>query len=381
MSNIQYHSQVPENNNPDGFEEFQNLDWILNINGRKLLRNSVRVSGEIEIDMDGGGTAMALTDNVLVDNRVGHHSYFQSWTCESSKGIIEQLNEYPRYNNIVTSATHSKNDFFNCKSVAEGKNPCADAGRVVIQPVASANDGTGGGISQFKTDPSFSIQPLLCFNRMMGGDWSFDRMGYVRISTILARVGASLYGNDLVAGSKYTLKNVRLEYQTIPDDGKDSPVLAHSYVNIKSTINSRHHNLSAKVPASACNGVVVSYLEQSRENDLKHNTLELQSLPQPDELAYLFNNSTQKYLTYNIRDRRDMVARGLEALGNGEGSHSEVSGDSLSANNGYLTGLAFDEYISLENQKFNIQTKSSETTLSASPYVQYCYFLTLVKLA
>ena len=76
-----------------------------------------------------------------------------------------------------------------------------------------------------------------------------------------------------------------------------------------------------------------------------------------------------------------MVARGLEALGSGDGAHSQVSGDSLSANSGYLTGLAFDEYISLENQKFNIQTKSSDNSLSGSPYVQYCYFLTLVKLA
>lgn len=381
MSNIQYHSQVPENNNPEGFEEFQNLDWILNVQGRKLLRNSVRVVGEVEIDTDGGGNAMSNTDNFLVDNRVGHHSYFQSWTCESPKGLIEQLNEYPRYNNMVTSATHSKYDFFNAKSVAEGKNPCVDAGRAVIQPVASHNDSTAGGITNFPTNPSFAVQPLICFNRMIGGDWSFSQMGYIRISTILARNGACLYGNDLVAGSKYTLKNVRLEYQTIPDDGKVSPVLAHSYVNIKSTINSKAHNLSAKVPASACNGVIVSYLEQSRENDLKHNTLELQSLPQPDELAYLFNNSTQKYLTYNIRDRRDMVARGLEALENSHGGHAQVSGDSLSSNSGYLTGLAFDEYISLENQKFNIQTKSSDNSLSASPYVQYCYFLTLLKLA
>jgi hypothetical protein len=380
MSNIQYHSQVPENNNPEGFTEFQNLDWVVQVNGRKLLRNSVRVVGEVVIDTDGGDTAMGVGDEIAVDHKVGHHSWFQSWTCESPKGLIEQLNEYPRYNNMITSATHSKYDFFSAKANAEGKNPCADGGRVVIQPVAS-NNNTTGGLTNFATDPSFAIQPLICFNRMLGGDWSFNRMGYIRVSTILARNGACLHGNDMAQGSKYTLKNVRLEYQTIPDDGKDSAILAHSYVNIKSTINSRQHNLSAKVPASACNGVVVSYLEQARENDLKHNTLELQQFPLPDELSYLFNNSTQKYLTYNISDRRDMVARGLEALGNGEGSHSQVSGDSLSSNSGYLTGLAFDEYVSLENQKFNIQTKSSDTALNQSPFVQYCYFLTLVKLA
>lgn len=379
--NIQYHSQVPENNNPDGFTEFQNLDWVVQVSGRKMLRNSVRIVGDVEIDIDGGSNPMVLTTSILVDNKVGHHSYFQSWTCESSKGLIEQLNEYPRYNNIHTSASHSKNDFYDSRAVAEGKNNCSDGGRVVLQPVASLNDGTGGGITQFPTDPSFSIAPLICFNRMMGGDWSFNRMGYVRISTILARNGAALYGENMVAGSKYTLKNVRLEYQTIPDDGKDSAILAHSYVNIKSTINSRQHNLSAKVPAAACNGVVVTYLDQSRENDLVHNALELQQLPQPDELSYLFNNSTQKYLTYNISDRRDMVARGLEALGNSVGSHTLVSGDSLSSNSGYLTGLGFDEYVSLENQKFNIQTKSGSSSLNQTPFTQFCYFLTLLKLA
>ena len=75
--NIQYHSQVPENNNPDGFTEFQNLDWVVQVGGRKMLRNSVRVVGDVEIDIDGGSNPMVLTTSILVDNKVGHHSYFQ----------------------------------------------------------------------------------------------------------------------------------------------------------------------------------------------------------------------------------------------------------------------------------------------------------------
>lgn len=379
MSSIIYHSQVPENNNPDGFTEFQNLDFLLQVQGRKLLRNSVRIVGDVEIDTDGGSTAMTNATKILVDNKVGYHSFYQSWTCESPQGIMEQLNEYPRWVNMTTSGTHAKYDFFNAGAIAEGKNPCADAGRYVLQPVKSQNDTTAGGISTFNTDPSFAVRPKICLNQSMGGDWAFSRKGYIRVSCVLARNANALYGANMVAGTKYTLKNVRLEYQTIPDDGKDSSILAHSYVSIKSTINSTNHNLAAKVPAKACNGVVVSYLDQAREASLQHNCLELQEFPKPDELQYLFNNSMNKYLTYNITDRRDMVARGLAALSNS--GHQMVSGDSLSSNSGYLTGLSFDEYVSLENQKFNIQTKSSETSMNQSPYIQYCYFVTLIKLA
>jgi len=380
MSNLQYHSQNPENANSAGYSEFQNLDFVVQISGRKLLKNSMRLVGDVVINVDGAGAAMADTTEMFVDNRVGHHSWFESFTCESSQGILEHLNEYPRYCALATSATHSRNDFISALANAEGKNPCALAGRLVIQPVKSFNDTTAGGITTFNTDASFAIQPKILFNRMLGaGDWSFDRMGYVRISTVLARSAKAMYGSAMVAATRYTLKNVRLEYQTIPDDGKSAPMLAHSYVNIKSTINSTHHNLSAKVPAAACNGVVVSYLEQSKENSLTANTLQLEQLPQPQELQYLFNNSMQKYLTYNMTDRREMVARGLDALSNG--GHQRVNGDSLAANDGYLTGLSFDEYISLESQRFNIQTRSAHSALSTSPLTQFCYFLTLVKLA
>jgi len=147
MSNLQYHSQNPENANSAGYSEFQNLDFVVQISGRKLLKNSMRLVGDVVINVDGAGAAMDATTEMFVDNRVGHHSWFESFTCESSQGILEHLNEYPRYCALATSATHSRNDFISALANAEGKNPCALAGRLVIQPVKSFNDTTAGGIS------------------------------------------------------------------------------------------------------------------------------------------------------------------------------------------------------------------------------------------
>ena len=373
--NIQYHSQLCSNDNVNGFEEFNNLDWELMINGRKLLRNSIRVTGEVVITPSSTVATQLATAECAVNSKVGHHSYFDSWSCESMAGVLETLNSYPRYVNMSTSSSHGANDFFNAVSNAEGKSFCNRVGKTVLQPTMSAN---AINKAQFLTPVNFSIRPQICFNSMRGGDWSFDQRGYIRISCNLARNTNALFGSGTDGGTKYVLKNVRLEFQTVPEDGKKEKIIAESYVLIKSVVNSSLHNLSAKVASSACHGVAVSYLRQENENAIKQDSLKLDILPAPDSITYLFNSSTQKYLTYSITNRNEMVSLGVQAL---QGDHHNISkGDNLSSNQGYLTGLPFGEVLDLSNEKVSIQTATSNIGINLQPYNQYAYFLTILPL-
>ena len=82
---------------------------------------------------------------------------------------------------------------------------------------------------------------------MTGADYSFDANGDIKISCNLARVNQALSGSGVSTATQtagYALKNVRLTYQSVPDDGAGGQMMMESYVNIKSTLVSTASNVS-----------------------------------------------------------------------------------------------------------------------------------------
>ena len=49
MANILYHSSRPLNDNSAGFIEFDSIDFEIQDNGRKLMKNSVYLEADIEV--------------------------------------------------------------------------------------------------------------------------------------------------------------------------------------------------------------------------------------------------------------------------------------------------------------------------------------------
>ena len=105
---VQYHLQQPEST-ADQYLPFQGIDFVLSTPGRKLVANSVRIEGRIVARTNTtdpytpatAGDASSAVDydsNVKIDNIVGAHSFFDSFTCETqTKGVLENLQNYPRF--------------------------------------------------------------------------------------------------------------------------------------------------------------------------------------------------------------------------------------------------------------------------------------------
>ena len=96
MSQIHYHLTDPESTSATGYVPFQTVDFNLNVPGRKLLPNSIRIEGRVvartnttdpwQPGVAGGVTSAIDADtNVKVDNVVGAHAFFDSWSCETQK--------------------------------------------------------------------------------------------------------------------------------------------------------------------------------------------------------------------------------------------------------------------------------------------------------
>jgi len=77
--NIQYHQATPENNKAS-FSEFDSIDVVLTVPGRKLLKNSITMDFELEVKTD-GATVKAVGDQIRYNNKIGVHSFFESWSC------------------------------------------------------------------------------------------------------------------------------------------------------------------------------------------------------------------------------------------------------------------------------------------------------------
>ena len=78
---VQLHSTLPEASS-DSYSPFQTVDFLIMAPGRKLMKNSIRIEGDIKAVKD--NTAWDATgfvtneSNVKLDNAVGAHAFFDS---------------------------------------------------------------------------------------------------------------------------------------------------------------------------------------------------------------------------------------------------------------------------------------------------------------
>ena len=398
MSQIQYHMVVPESSQPPydnasgtgGYQPQQSIDFNLSTPGRKLMKNSIRIEGKIVARRDTSAnpyqptahgdlsTAIDFEDNIKLDNAVGAHAFFDSWSCETqSKGMLENLQNYPRFVSQHARATLGADDFLNSKLVAECRGPTEVNGNYVLQPVVNSSFVTGQSEQPAeRTIPSFSIKPMICFNRQAGGDYSFDKNGFIRVSCILAANRHALFGG--LATANYVLQDIVCRFVTIPDDGSADPMLMRSYVNVVSSIQSTATTISARVPSSQVNSVSISFAKQAHLQSPEFSSTALESLPQWDSLEYLFANSLQNFITYRIVDPSDALQRGIESMDSA--GHTMVSAKTLKANRATIYGLDFAEFVDLSRQVFTINLKVNDASITAEPMDAFCYFNSLLQM-
>jgi len=376
MSAIQLHRTLPESSST-AYKPYQTVDFLLDARGRKLIKNSIRIEFDaLALDAVGGNTVTNVS-NVRLENAIGGHSFFDSFTCETeNKGVLENLQNYPRHCNMVSRATLNADDLLSSQFVAEGRGAAEENGNYVLQYVSDNSYVVGQAeVVTRQQAPSFSISPQVCFNRQGGDDYSFDKNGFIRVSMILAPANQAVFGGA-AAPKDYTLANMALRYQTREDDGEQGAMLMKSYVNVVSSVQSTATTISARVPSSQVNGVALSFIKQSNVNAVQPNSYKLESLPQWSNIEYLFNNTLQQYITYTIRDQSDAIMKGLEALETA--GHHSVSAKTLKANKGNIMGLAFNEFVDLSNQKFTINFKLDSDTITTAPMDCMMYFSTLI---
>ena len=358
---IQYHEVFPENIVAGGYKEFDNVDFVMTYEGRKLQLNSIRVLCDITITPSAGNlTNIVSNPDLYYDGKVGAHGVIDSIITSVNGSVIENSTSYGRLVSMKTKATTRPSDMNVASNSCEGK-VSNDRFNVAIKPDFCLNNSfsDSGGL------------PLI----------SFRKSGTVKVSLRLARNFAFLYGED-AGGSSYTLTNLRMTYMSRDDDGTDDMISMRSVVGIRQGLASDYANIQAVVPA-VCNAVSMSVQPQDYENQSRYNNYQLHTVPQFTSVQYLFNDSTNKYLTFLLRTEPESLERYIDSFRDtGMNSADLVS---LRANLSYGLGLSWGSYISLMNQKFNIQLQSGigssvKPDGTARTWIAYMFFHTLISL-
>lgn len=360
---ILYHSVEPESNR-DVFQEHNSVDFIIN-SDRNLVRNSIRIEGVLKCKM-ANGAQVAFTDRVHLNKRIGVHSIIESSQVQINGAIIENINtDYSRFVHMIQSSTKSRDEYYDSGEICELKAVSTDVACAIASGettrASSAAQGDYAG-----TD--FSFRPMICLNRA-DNDVPLARLNNeVRLSFNLARDVNVLCGVGQEAGGSYEITQFRLTYRTTDPVAVPS-VGMKSVFPIKQIVNTSSASINSRVPA-ICNAVSVSFLRQTKENQIVTDNNALEQLPQLDQVQYMFNDATNQLVQYQQEEYSEYLGGFLDSL-NTAGIHS-VSPNAIKGNSVFGLGLKFGAEVDLSNQKFGVQVVSAAS--QALSYIMYLYF-------
>ena len=372
-TNIIYHTAQPQAIQDGGYVSYNNIDFVINPGeNRSLMKNSVRLNGTIQIN-SATTTRVVAADRIFLDHKLGVHACIDSLQVSfggslsgEGGGIRENIANYARYAEMLTVATNYEDDYLNASQSVELRCPTNDVSQLLSQG-RTASDTSAIAVKDY----DFSLKPHCILNSMAGDDVPLEKSGEIRLVINLARDIAALMGADQTSSANYTLRDLHVSFRSVPTDGlwSSKTTRMSSVYNVKSSILSGQTNISAQVPA-VCQSVSCSFQNQSSENVAGTNNNELNTLQGITRVAFLFNDATNKYVTYQIDDQNEMLHRYIDSFKNT--GHNQVMLDTFRTNGGFGVGLDFNGSVDLSNQRFAVQLDSAIN--ASKPMNMYLYF-------
>ena len=391
MENIIYH-QVQAENVKDSYSEYDTVDFILSFENRALICNSIRLEGDLLVNST-GSTPITYANDVCIDPKLGAHTLCSSIITQfQNSGLVENLTEYPRSVKMNADATKSDNDMLSGDMVCELRSPHKSISHLqILRKIPKTygglrNNNFGRGYrngvdvahqlpATSYVNPDFSFKPHICINKVNSPNirLSYQKSGAIKISITLERKFGVLFGRDVNVNCNYNVRNLRMCFTSAPDNTPNAPITMINTLCLKSSLTSAVSNISSKVPA-VCNSMSASFLLQDREYQATFNNNALNEPPNISRLSYMFNDSFNQFVSYEITDRVEILKRGLEGLSSGMSNSQDLT--KISSNESFITGLNWGSYIDLSQQKFNVNINSE--IVSNEPYIMFMYFHSII---
>jgi len=381
MMNYGY-SRIQPMNQKASYQEFDVVDFSIQVSeGRSLLLGSVRLEGEIEVAATGGITLNQTTAvggiaanalDVKFDSDAGAAGFIETVSTSMGQGMVESLGDYGRYVKMSSVAmTRSNGDNNNSSAVCELKAVNDEATNNLLKGELLFSDPAMGGgteAEKLRGNPDFSHKLRTVLN---GGQGQLPqrRSGVITVSVSLARNYAALYGINNGSSITYALKDLRLTYVTVPDDGSTEPLVMRRKLNVKQSLTSANSSINVNVPA-VCDSFSASFQVQAQENTPKNNNYTLHTPPNLTQAQILFNNSNQNTISYVIRSIPELIENAIDSFVDAE--KNSLSTARLANLNGFMLGQNFDDQIDFMSNKLTLELDTAISNLV--PLVIYMFF-------
>ena len=379
MQDIRYHSVQPLNKK-DIYSDFDNIDFQIACQGRKILGNSIRILGNIEVFDEPDPSN--LTTDVYYDGLTGSHSWFQSITTSfQSAGQVENIQFYPNKVASKARAQLANEDLFNSQYACENRCPNGEIPNVLLKGT-TANDGASANYDgNLNRALDFAIKPDFCLNNFVPGTDSalpYDKTGDINISLIVSRSVSVLFGNSNI-GVDYNiiLTNVRLIFTSIPDDGKYAKQYSMVVTSsLKQSLQSSYATISANAPLALCDRFWMVFVKQTDDNDPSANGLAFIRPPNVERVEYLYNDSFNGEFHYPLLSEEEILYNYVRAVNNIVVDSQASSLNKLASNDGYGLGAKLGGYVDFRTNKLSINMQSGIS--SVTPITAYLFFSGIV---
>lgn len=362
-----------------------NVDFILSLEGQKLVPGSLILEGKVKI-LNDAGAQMTNTDDIRYDPYAGYHSLFRDITVEfQSIGTVESIIGYPRYVKMQCVATNYE------ESLASESNLTVE-GRCPNDIISH-----GYCLGEIGGYQSFSVKPQICLNKA-SAPLSVKNVGTIKIRARLAPNIEFLYGTDCTSNTKYELIDLALRYQAIPDDGKVDLVNMTIMNTFRTQVDSNNQNISTYVPGM-CDSFVASFIPQVSEGDYQANYLQMAVPPgtpplgaSNDNVAYGYgierlyvavNDTDSALVNFTLESREEMVVNGLRAFQTPAQKYAALIRHFRSqVSDCYLIGLPFGGLLDFSQTKFavEVQSKCTSSNTLSGVHIAYFYFRGLTQI-
>ena len=372
---IIYHEVVPENNK-SSFVAYDVVDYILSFPNEKINLGSIRIEGELTVYST--GTTNLNAESIQMDKMVGAHSLFSHVQTFVSGQSIDNIIEYPRMVKSMISASSSANDMNNGSNACELK-ACSDVlARKILRREIPVNQYSVAPNDQglFKV-PDFSIKPMISLNRSIGdsSQASYNQTGDIMISVQMAEDAAVFYGIENTANANYKIENMRVVFSTYPDDGQENPIVLRKTVSVQQSFIGQiaQLNMNAPIIADRCYG---TFIKQSNMNVVNKNNLALEKPIEPKSVKFLWNNSSNEFISYELLSEPEIIDNYLTAMGFSGTNNLSLMNNA--ANNGYGIGIRMGDFIDMMASKLTVVLQSN--VVENTNYVLTMFFEGTLKL-
>jgi hypothetical protein len=373
------------------YEADSNVDFVLSLDQEKLIPGSVTLEGEVAVYSNLASETQYNGEDIRFDPLVGFHGLCRDWTTEfANVGVVESFTNYPRAVKMATVATQHDDSLATESGLScEGRSPTEGIARGLLY-----------GRSLADAFIPFSIVPQIVVNKATA-PLSSEVTGQVRLRLRLAPVTEFLYGQDITSAAGYSIKNLKLRFQTIVDDGKKVPVQLEVKQCFRANVDSNNANVSTFVPA-LCSSVQMSFINQAKEGTIKENYLQLAPLIGLAPIGAVGNSApvaSASYgierLYYSINDtdsgavvdftfesREEIVRNGLRAFNAKMDKYNAMIRhfNNPEAPDRYIAGIPFGNLIDFSKNKFAVELQSQCGQTAATAFVGYFFFSGLMSM-